>query len=287
MAGRLAYGATGAANRVGEQVADFNSRYNEERQGPFTPAFKVDDDYDNGPKHPYPIRFKAHCDGSSGKFPERHILPVTKLIDVPEVAAYKLCGHYFGWCATPPERLEKHGRIHKRHHWFQAVIVVSPIDIDTLDRISMSRANQKEIQIQILADGQDQPPSNAEITVEVLGCLRPWDEELEKMLVEDMQVGEEVAFETASINEMKDIELAQLILDSPNWGPEAASEQEKTDEPKPKLHGMERLKKEYTEKRLAVEKKIDKVPLHKVGVRMPVDRMRDGSVVVNGYYIKR
>jgi hypothetical protein len=86
---------------------------------------------------------------------------------------------------------------------------------------------------------------------------------------------------------MSDITLTQTILDEPAWGPEAVSRQEEEAEPKVKAKGMERVKQEYTEKRLKVQKKIDQVPLHKVGVRMPVDRMRDKSVVTNGFYIKR
>jgi len=89
------------------------------------------------------------------------------------------------------------------------------------------------------------------------------------------------------INEMSDITLTQTILDEPAWGPGAGLEQKEDAEPKPKTHGMERVKQEYTEKRLAVQRKIDQIPLHKVGVRMPVDRMRDKSVVRNGFYIRR
>jgi hypothetical protein len=206
---------------------------------------------------------------------------LTKLVNVPEVVTYKLSGHYFGWCATPPARIERNGRIKKHHHWYQAVIIVSPIDVDDLDRVTMSRANRKNVHLQILADVRDQPLNNADVKIEVLGCLRPWDPELER---EALEPGED---ETAMINEMSDITLTQTILDEPTWGPGAESEQKEDTDPKPKVHGMERLKQEYTEKRLAVQRKIDQVPLHKVGVRMPVDRMRDKSVVRNGFFIKR
>jgi hypothetical protein len=283
VAGKLAYGATGAS-RVGAELAAFNSKYDEERDATFTPVWKIDDDYEYGPKPPYPIRFLARCE--VGKTAERHIMPMIKLLNVPEIATYKLCGHYFGWCYSP-EEVEKDGHRQKRQHWSQAVIVVSPIDVDNLDRVTMSRANQKDVQIQILVDSHDLPHNNSEIKVEVYGCLRPWDQELESMLAEDLQAGEEVAIETAFINEMSDITLTQTILNEPAWGPEAVSQQEEEEQPKAKAHGLERVKQEYTEKRLAVQKKIDQVPLHKMGVRMPVDKMRDKSVVTNGFYVKR
>lgn len=284
VAGKLAYGATGASDRIGAELAAFNRKYNEERDGTFTPVWKIDDDYESGPKHPYPIRFTARCEVSKSE--ERHIMPMTKLMNVPDIATYKLCGHYFGWCYSP-ELTKKDSHIHKRHHWYQAVIVVSPIDIDNLDRVTMSRANRKDVQIQILVDSQEQPLNNSEMKVEVYGCLRPWDQELETMLAKDLEAGEEVAYETAFINEMSDITLTQTILDEPAWGPEAVSQQEEEATPKTKAHGMERIKQEYTQKRLAVQKKIDQVPLHKMGVRMPVDKRKDKSVVMNGYYIKR
>lgn len=286
VAGKLAYGATGASGVIGAHLAAFNSKYHEERDGTFTPVWKIDDDYETGPKQPYPISFVARCDADGSASAQDHIMPMTKLINVPDTATYKLCGHYFGWCAAP----NKHNgtdKTRKRDHWFQAVIVVSPVNMGTLDRVTMSRANQKEVHIQILADNQEQPLNNAEIKVDVYGCLRPWDQELETMLAEDLKQDEEVAHETVFINEMSDIRLTQTILDEPAWGPEVISRQEKDAKPKPKAHGMERVRQEYTEKRLTVQRKIDQVPLHKMGVRMPVDKMKDKSVVMNGFYIKR
>ena len=282
---KLAFGATGASKILGAKLTAFNSNYNEERDGTFKPIWKIDDEYESGPKYPYPIRFTARCE--VGNSAEYHIMPMIRLFDVPDIAAYKLSGHYFGWCSYPPNRIEKDGRVQKKQYWSQAVIVVSPIDVDKLDRVTMSRANKKDVQIQIFTDEQDHPLNNTEIKVEVYGCLRPWEQEFELELAQDLQAGEEVAYETAFINEMSDITLTQTILDEPAWGPEAVTKEEEEKEPKVKAKGMERMKQEYTEKRLKIQQKIDQVPLHKLGVRMPVDRRRDKSVVTNGYYITR
>ena len=81
-----------------------------------------------------------------------------------------------------PYRIEKHNQAKPHRNWFQTVIVVSPIDIDILDRVTICRANKKHVKIQILADGYEQPSNNAEVNVEALGCIRPWDQELEKLL---------------------------------------------------------------------------------------------------------
>jgi hypothetical protein len=287
--GMLAYGATGAADKVAGQIHNFNQKHEKERENPFTPAFKIDDDYDHGPKHPYPIRFKARCDHDIGIMSKSHIMPMTRLVGVPEMATYKLWGYYFGWCSPPPERVETNGRVKVLHHWLQAVIVVSPVDVDSLDQVSIFRANLPVVRIQILGNSHERLPNNAEVIVEVLGCIRPWDQELESLLAEDEKAGEEIAFETALINEMSDISFAQDILDRPEWSPEALAQKERDAERKHKAHGhgMERVKQEYTEKRLAVQKKIDQVPLHKVGVRMPADKIKDKSVVINGYFIER
>lgn len=284
-AGKLAYGTTGAADKIGEQVAAFNSPYEAKRAGLFSAASKIDDDYENGPKQPYPIRFAARCDVYDEEFPERHVLSLIKLIKVPEPVTYRLSGHYFGWCSIPSSRVNKNG--HRWHHWYQAVIIVSPVAIDKLERVSMSRVNAKDVYIQLLEDDRKPPAIGTDIRVEVFGSLRPWDPELEKLLAEDMEAGEDVAFETARINEMRDIEVAQTILDVPAWGANAVSRQEREAQPNPDLHGMDKLKHEYAAKRLTVQKKLDQIPLHKVGVRMPVDRMRDNAVVMNGYYVER
>ena len=283
-AGKLAYGATGAADKMAVELAKFNDSYTQEREGPFTPALKIDDDYEHGPKPPYPISFVAHVD-TSRRSRTKHIMPRRDLVNIPDTVLYKLCGYYFGWCYLTSERVDRHGRVRKRARWYQAIIIVIPIDIEGLDRVSMSRANQKHAQIQIL-DDHEQPGHDEILKIQIFGCIRPWDQELERMLAADMKKGEEVAFETAMENEASDIVIAQAILDEPSWHPEVVTEREAA-EPKEKLQGLERVKQEYTEKRLAVQKKIDKVPLHKFGVRMPVDKRKDHTVVTNGFYVER
>ena len=283
-AGKLAYGATGAADRVATELAKFNESYIQEREGPFTPALKIDDDYEHGPKPPYPITFEARVD-TSRRSKSKHIMPRRDLINISENVLYRLCGYYFGWCYLPSERVDRTGRIRHRSRWYQAIIVVIPIDIDGLDRVSMSRANQKHVQLQIL-DDHEQPSHDEVLKIQIFGCIRPWDQELEKTLAVDMKKGEEIAFETVMENEANDIVVAQAILDEPSWHPEVITEREAA-EPKEKAHGMERVKQEYTEKRLAVQKKIDKVPLHKFGVRMPVDKRKDQTVITNGYFVER
>jgi len=287
-AGKLAIGATGAA-KVGAQIHDFNRSIDEERQELFNPDFETYDeyDYDEGPKTPYPICFKARCSLDSSVVTESHILPMMELVDVPDITTYRLCGYYFGWCSPPPERIEKHGHIKERHHWFQAVIIVSPVDVETLDKVTMSSANRKQFKIQILGDSHDQPSHDAELQIKILGGIRPWDQELEKMIVDDMQADEEVAFETTLANEMSDIGKAQEILNHSAWGLDAGAKPDGDAEAKNKAHGIDKVKQQYAEKRHAVQKKIDRVPLHKLGVRMPIDRMKERSILVNGYYIER
>lgn len=286
---KIAYGATGAADKVGQQIEAFNNRYNQDREAPFSQAFKIDDDYNHGPKQPYPIRFSACCNAPHNEAANWHIILPIKLDSVAEIVTNKLCGYYFGWCSFPLERPDIGDRIHPSSCWYQAIIIVHPIEINKLERVTMAVASQKEVHIQILAGDREQPVNGTVAKVEVFGCIRPWDQELESILSEDMRADEELAFETAITNEASDIEVTRSILDHPSWSPEtvAQKEEEEAAEPKPKVHGVDRLKQEYAAKRLAVQKRIDKVPAHMLGVRMPIDRMKDKSVVMNGYYIKR
>lgn len=285
-ASMMAYGATGAADKVGRQIEAFQTRYHEEREGPFTPVFKIDDDYENGPREPYPIRFTARYQNTGAQdVLERHIVPVGALTNLPDVALYRLSGYYFAWCSPAPKEGGKNDRRKKRQHWFPSIIVVSPVIVNQLDLIKMSHATKKHVQIQVLTDKYDLPDPGAIVNIAVLGCIRPWDDELETLLLDDMKAGEEVAFETAMINETSDIMLTQTILDNPAWGPEVRSQEDA--EPKQKKHGLERLKQEYVDTRHTVQKQLDKVPLHRVGVRMPVDKMKEKAVIINGYYIER
>ncbi|RDW74884.1 hypothetical protein BP6252_06026 [Coleophoma cylindrospora] len=285
----VAYGASGAADKVEQQIEAFNKRYSQEREAPFSRAAKIDDDYVHGPKQPYPIRFIAHCNVPREEPVDWHIIPSTKLDGVADSVMHQLCGYYFGWCSVPSKKHDADGRVHRHSRWHQAIIVVFPIEVNKLERVTMYSATKKNVEIQILVDDHDQPVDGTEVKVEVFGCIRPWDQELESMLAEDMDEGEELAFETAITNEMGDIEWTRKTLDHPSWYPEAVfqKEEEEAAEPKPKVHGIERLKQEYAAKRLAVQKKIDKVPAHMLGVRMPVDRHKDKAVDMNGYYIRR
>ncbi|KAH8586140.1 hypothetical protein B0O99DRAFT_748541 [Bisporella sp. PMI_857] len=266
LAGKLAYGAAGAADKVGAQIKAFNSRYNEERGGPFTPAFNIEDGYENGPKYSYPIRFQGRYDYQDN-LEVAHIMPTIKLTDVPELATYRLSGYYFGWCTGLAEKLDRNGKRKMDHHWFQAVIIVISVDINKLDGVTMLRANRKHVRIQILDEAEEKLDPDTVLDIEVLGCLRPWDQELERILAADLRAGEELVFETTITKEMNDIKLTQEILEDPSWGSDLIAKERAAKEEKPKVHGFDSAKEEYADVRLKLQQKLDHVPLHKIGVR--------------------
>jgi hypothetical protein len=52
---KLAYGATGMSDKAHHEMDEFNKEYIEKHDGGFEPVWKIDRDYDHGPKSPFSI----------------------------------------------------------------------------------------------------------------------------------------------------------------------------------------------------------------------------------------
>jgi hypothetical protein len=102
-------------------------------------------------------------------------------------------------------------------------------------------------------------------------------------LYKGLQAGDEAAAEAAMLSEVNDISMAQSILGLPAWSLEAVRERSEQQWP----GGLERVKTGYANTRMAAQRHMDRVPLHKFGVRMPVDQMRDKAILANGFYVVR
>ena len=116
-----------------------------------------------------------------------------------------------------------------------------------------------------------------------MGFLRPDEPTQRAALYKGLIAGDEAAAEAAMLSEVNDVYMTQSILGHSAWSSEAVRERSDSQ----RLGGLERVKTGYTKTITAAQRHIDRVPLHKIGVRMPVDHMRDKAGLTNGFYVVR
>jgi hypothetical protein len=194
----------------------------------------------------------------------------------------KLHGYYFAW-VRPLSKKEK-GKPAETS-WLQAILAATLIDVYQLARVKVSSASEKQFTLSVIqeSDVDDESFNLSEIfEVRVMGFIRPDEPAQQAKLEHGLQAGDEAAGEASMLAEVNDVSMAQGFLDHPSWGPDEIGKGsgEKTTR-------MEKLKKGYAETRLAAQRHIDKVPLTKIGVRVPGDSIRQKTVVTNGYYVIR
>jgi len=165
------------------------------------------------------------------------------------------------------------------------VISAIPMDAAQLARASINEASKKNIMIRLIHDFGDKTQDRSGLEVHIMGFIRPDEPSQRAALMKGLRAGDEAAFEAAMLAEVNDVSMAQSILDQPAWSPEAAATALQARSEKPK--GLERVTSGYADTRMAAQRRLDRVPLHKIGVRMPFDPMKEKAMVVNGFYVQR
>ena len=269
----IAYGASGVEGKVDNTISDANSRYDQTRDLEYTIAGPDETTLDQGPKSPYPIRFVGRSQpGEYGDHEESNI-PSLTLGGVDDKVMERLHGFYFGWARL----LES--PISDENPWYQAIISSLPIDTTQLARANFKEASKRTITLHLITDA-DPFSSNLLFEVQILGFIRPDEPVQRATLAKGLRAGDEDAAEAAMLSEVNDLQMAQAYLDHPAWAPEITTRE------KEQMTRMEKVKTGYANTRAKAQKHIDRVPIHKLGIRAPIDAMKD-KTVVNGFYIVR
>ncbi|RDL36399.1 uncharacterized protein BP5553_05751 [Venustampulla echinocandica] len=267
--------------RVGLFVEDANSQYSRQREGCYTSVGGLDLDLEQGPAPPYPIHFTAGYEPGGGREAELSNIPILTLAGVPGYVPQQLHGYYFGWCRFKPN--PKTTPVPCDESWHQTIISALPPDASQLIRANLSQANKKILALHIVTEIDESLVQNGSIEVWTMGFLRPDEPSQRANLRAGLEAGDEAAEEAFLVAEVHDISAIQGILDQPAWSPEAAQQRQEEENPA----GMDQLKHRYAGMRMAVQRHVDRVPLHKVGVRTEIDRMKDRAVVTNGFCVRR
>lgn len=280
-AATASYDASGAANKVDITIDNANGRYGQVRDDSFTTVGQVEIPVDNGPQAPYPIRFIARSEPATDQFN----IPSIALTGLPYDISHRLLGYYFGWARFVQGRGRSIAPIDIEDSWYHAVLSALPMDATQLVRANINEASKKDIRIWLVRDFEDGSQDRSSLEILVMGFIRPDEPSQQATLMKGLQSGDEAAMEAAMLAELNDVSMAQSILDQPAWSPEAAlaTLQARSENPK----GLERVASGYADARMAAQRQIDKVPFQKLGVRMPLDPIKEKMMLVNGFYVQR
>jgi hypothetical protein len=261
-AGKLVYsGLTHVAQ-------DVQQGYNQGREGryaplhqgehPTGPAFDVIGT-DEGPQQPFPIKFDGIVIPGSGRSGSELGIPTANLSEVREDIRMRLGGYYFGWACILP----KQGLQDVSINWHQGIIAILPPATLAAARVAAKNA----VTVHMIHQFGEHTFFDAKLKVIVMGAIRPPT----TFASQDAQV---LAFSD-------DVQRALSSLERDNWGPEQTVQRMKT------LKSQKSFADKYDGALDKVQRSIDKIPLHLVGVRTAGADLRDQTYGNGGYWIQR
>lgn len=277
-AASMAYDVSGAENKVSSALEDASSQYNQARQLSILGESGDETALDHGPTSPYPIRFYGRGESTLDHEVDQSHFPSCTLSSVDSNVLHRLHGHYFGWI----RRSEKSD---SSHPWHQMAISVLPIDVSQLTRVSIATASKRIVSVRFITEESDLVIYQALFEVVVMGFIRADEPKQRALLARGLQAGDEAAAEAAMLSDVQDTSVVQYYLDHPSWAPDATPS--KSEDQAEKLSPLDKAKAAYTNTRITAQNHIDRIPLHKLGIRAPSDSMKDKLVITNGFFVPR
>jgi hypothetical protein len=272
-AATTAYNSSGAADKVNSTVESINQQYEEKQvfeaksvSGEIKLRCESGDD---GPESPYPIRFSGKAAATFLK--ERNgetTVPLDKLVDVPQDTLTRLSGVYFGWASmsrnkstsapsVPDENFEK---------WLPAVVIVTPERGQTATVVERKAAH-----VHIIQESGKALFFNVKVSLMIMGFIRPTSASLKSDL--DLHSQEECAEE--------DIAVTNRVLRGAAWQPETVLERIKS------ASSGRSFTERVADARQSGQRQLDKVPVHRLGVRTDSMGLKDQLIGNGGICIKR
>jgi hypothetical protein len=267
------YNSSGAADKVNSTVESINQQYEEKRvfeARSVSGETKVRcEGGDDGPESPYPIRFSGKAAATSLK--ERNgetTVPLDKLVDVPQDTLTRLSGVYFGWASmsrnkstsapsVPDENFEK---------WLPAVVIVTPERGQTATVVERKAAH-----VHIIQESGNALFFNVKVSLMIMGFIRPTSASLKSDL--DLRSQEECAEE--------DIAVMNRVLRGAAWQPETVLERIRS------ASSSRSFTERVADVRQSGQRQLDKVSVHRLGVRTDSMGLKDQRIGNGGICIKR
>jgi len=229
---------------------------------------------EQGPLAPYPLHFTARTQLARS---ESNLLgmPAFALEGVSSDHVRRLDGYYFGLCRVLPKSKQSINLAEET--WYQTIISSLLPDATQLFRANHAEASKRVITLRFIQDpdSEDLPSPPTSIEIRILGFIRPDDPSQRAILHQGLQAGDEAAVEAAMLTDFDDVSFAQSFLLHEAWGPDAGERE--------RLTLAEKMRKGLVEGR----RRVEGVPLHKLGLRMPGNPAGDGVIIGGGFYVVR
>jgi hypothetical protein len=274
-AGSTAYDATGVQNKIHSA----NHQYVQTRDMSLESSPTDNANYDDlarpdiigsstGPEPPFPIRISSKIVPGTGRSTAELGMPTLNLASPPEDVVYPLLGVYFGWASIATKAPLQPGLLDT---WHQAIITIAPCLY-----APPSITPKKVVKAYLLHDfkGTQLQHLDAKISLLILGFLRPaslpkQDHDYDSVLYE---ITKDIAVTQASLSPDRQV-----------WGAEACINQLKL------TKSNRSMTERYVDMRQSGQRQVDRVPLHKAGIRAPGAVQRDRMVVHGngGVYVLR
>jgi hypothetical protein len=217
---------------------------------------------DDGPEAPFPIRFASKVIPGTGKSRATFGIPTANLNSIPEEIFHRFSGTYMGWASIAPnEKLEMPSDV--LSCWHQAIITIAPV--------SDARATvvpEKTGHVYLLAEFGDLSFISATISLIIMGPLRSHQ-------------SEPLDIESRLFAITEDIRTTQLSLDRPAWSADNTLTRIQTDK------SNRSMKEKLVDVKNAGFKQVDRLQLHKAGIRTKGMGVRDRLVGRGGVCVKR
>ncbi|KAK3939335.1 hypothetical protein QBC46DRAFT_450483 [Diplogelasinospora grovesii] len=215
-------------------------------------------------KKPFPLKFSAKVVvGVVGTDSEQMgILPaVSTLANVPDGIKRRLKGAvYFGWARLCPDN-EREGS--EGTEWYEAVITAAPCGVP-------SSVVAADTRVTVTLIGHDAAPRVSEVKMKiiVMGLIRT--------LADTAREGR-LDWETA----WGDVHITAANLSREGWGPEESIEGMR------KVKSARGLSERYFDARDKVQRQVDRIPVHLMGIRTEGAGRRDKEFGNGGYWVAR
>ncbi|KAI1824945.1 hypothetical protein F4861DRAFT_504128 [Xylaria intraflava] len=217
---------------------------------------------DSGPEKPFPITFTGKVVPGTGLSWAKIKTPTANLSNVSEDLLVRLNGVYIGWAALEPGKTTNDFGC----GWHEAIITFGPLPYAP-PRV----AAQKVATVHIINDyGETATFYNSKLRVSIMAFLRP-----NSMTTPTTPLADVVA----AISRDKSIAVASLSRG--RWRYDAGLQSE----------GGEKAQRSLTDTygglRSQVQRRVDSVPVHWVGVRTDRAETKDGVYGRGGFYVRR
>lgn len=221
---------------------------------------------ESGPAPPFPVRFRGKVVPGSGTSKAQLNMPTANLSGVAEDILLRHHGIYFGWAAVNLPSKQAAEKEISNDEWHQAIISISP---DPKARRTVVRKNT--VRVYLIHDFKAQMFFDAKLSVMMMGFLRQADEDENGDLdVQLFDFYKDIAVTSASLSRSRS-----------NWQADATLERVAS------AASARSMSDRYVDFRQNTQRRVDRVPVHLLGIRTDGAGLKDRLVGNGGIWVPR